>query len=526
MRVATIVLGLDGVGPEYLLKLSRRFNNIGKLLLKSYSFKLRSTIPPSTIPAWTSISTGLEPGELKAIDFLVRVKREYKLVPVSSSIYRGRALWDWLSLLGCSSGVLFYPALYPPYPIKGFMVSGAPIPEYSPHIAYPKNILSKLGITKNIVVSMRLIELYRHGSRDVDVFAERMMKGVTDYYKVVVNSVREYVDKDRIDLMVYILWFTDIIQHRLGIRVEEYPRQILEVINVVDEIIGYLLEISSSKNLNMVVVSDHGLGPNKGVFNLPRYLASKGYMKFRKYSRINVVVKDFLRRLIIWQLHKVSRLLGLKGLSESLAELAYRLRTSISDRIDYSKSIAFCLGHTLPLGAIYINLKGRDPKGIVPIDKYESTINSIVEGLKEFFGRLGLTMDYKVYEADEVLPDIVFTINDGEVVVEENNLSEQVYVNKPYSYYHVGSHRLYGIALFTGNDVKTSSKAFVNELYVTSIAPTILYLDSKPIPPWMKSPVIKEILSDDGFRRRGEPKRVSGKELMALRLKTIKLKGV
>ena len=67
------VIGLDGMAWHILDKL---FKHDAMPYLKSITEKclkgiLKSTIPPWTVPAWTSIATGVNPGKHGAFDFLI-----------------------------------------------------------------------------------------------------------------------------------------------------------------------------------------------------------------------------------------------------------------------------------------------------------------------------------------------------------------------------------------------------------------------------------------------------------------------
>src|SRR5436305_1229299 len=62
--------------------------------------RLRSTVPPATFPAWTSLVTGVNPGRHGIFDFSARVPGTYRVRFVNGSHRRAPALWTRLSDAG------------------------------------------------------------------------------------------------------------------------------------------------------------------------------------------------------------------------------------------------------------------------------------------------------------------------------------------------------------------------------------------------------------------------------------------
>lgn len=86
---------------------------------------LRSTLPPITVPAWTSMLTGRDPGELGVYGF--RNRRSYRygdLVQASSVGLRFPRVWDRLAAQARPSVVVGVPQTSPPPAIQGVLVSG------------------------------------------------------------------------------------------------------------------------------------------------------------------------------------------------------------------------------------------------------------------------------------------------------------------------------------------------------------------------------------------------------------------
>jgi len=72
MKKRVAVIGLDGMAWHILHRLFTydAMPNLKKLSEKSLKGVLKSTIPPCTPPAWTSIATGVNPGKHGIFNFI------------------------------------------------------------------------------------------------------------------------------------------------------------------------------------------------------------------------------------------------------------------------------------------------------------------------------------------------------------------------------------------------------------------------------------------------------------------------
>jgi len=56
-----IPIGLDGMDFEYLSNNSSQFNFLNSIITKGFLAPLKSSILPTTFPAWTSLMSGFNP---------------------------------------------------------------------------------------------------------------------------------------------------------------------------------------------------------------------------------------------------------------------------------------------------------------------------------------------------------------------------------------------------------------------------------------------------------------------------------
>lgn len=95
----TLIIGLDGATWDVIKPLAEEggLPTFKKLMEEGVWSDLESTIPPITVPAWFSLSTGMNPGKIGLFDFINRKDNSYKLYPTSSHDFQGKAIWDYVS---------------------------------------------------------------------------------------------------------------------------------------------------------------------------------------------------------------------------------------------------------------------------------------------------------------------------------------------------------------------------------------------------------------------------------------------
>ena len=141
-----LVIGLDGVPLDLVYSLADQgaLPNLQALITRGVVSPLRSTMPPTSGPAWSSFITGKRPGKTGVYDFLYRHPDNYTFYPHSARSRTGHSLWSILSDAGRRVGVLNVPMSYPVEAVNGALISGWMTP-YSTHdFAYPPGLLDEI----------------------------------------------------------------------------------------------------------------------------------------------------------------------------------------------------------------------------------------------------------------------------------------------------------------------------------------------------------------------------------------------
>ena len=150
-----VIIGLDGLEPT----LTERFMdqgllpNLASLRDRGSYMKLGTTCPPLSPVAWSSFSTGVNPGKHNIFDFIDRNPRDYRprissvriepgrrslrmgkfVLPLSkpsiNSLRKSKPFWNVLGEAGVFSAVLRVPITFPPDNFRGVQLSAMCVPD-------------------------------------------------------------------------------------------------------------------------------------------------------------------------------------------------------------------------------------------------------------------------------------------------------------------------------------------------------------------------------------------------------------
>lgn len=141
MSEPLIVLGVDGLDWKYVDAHREHLPNLADWPILA---PLASIFPPDSIPAWTTIFTGVPPGEhgmLESIDYLD--KQPGRSAVLAGSRLPGRTFWDEASRCGKRVCVVNPFLAYPAWNVNGAMVAGPVF--VSGEISYTGIARSNLG---------------------------------------------------------------------------------------------------------------------------------------------------------------------------------------------------------------------------------------------------------------------------------------------------------------------------------------------------------------------------------------------
>ena len=263
---------------------------------------------------------------------------------------------------------------------------------------------------------------------------------------------------------------TDGVQHELG----PLNETLTEMLMAIDGALGRVLD--QHDDASIFIISDHGQKRREYRFSVNQWLISEDYLSIntavlRKVRVDRRKIKALARNL----LPKRAFTYLLTRFGGQARRLVPRKSLTLRE-IDWAKTRAFALDS----GNIFINLKGREPKGIVaPGEEYESLRKEIMEKLLkvEANGRRCFRRD-SVFRGEEVWwgsssndrPDIVF----WDTGVNPTNWIDDGILFKEMP---GGAHSIEGIIMAYGPDIRHVK---VNAS-IMDVMPTVLHLMRIPI---------------------------------------------
>ena len=362
-------LGLDSAPPKILYdEYGVELNAFKEVAQESEKYILKTCHPPITIPAWMVMFTGKTPGELGIYGFRHRKPGDVKQSYIVNSTYiRAPTIWETLSKKGCKVGVMGVPPTFPPKPVNGFMISDFTTPGPEKNYTWPpwlkKELEEKFG-------SYIFDVVYRSEDK------ESVMREVFNMTEQHLNIVKYLLQKKEWDLFIYVEIGVDRIHHAFWKYFDkdhprytyhpQYSEAIPRFYKMLDDWFAEIRNILP-KDAVTIIASDHGIKPMKGAFVINQWLEENGYLKLR----------------------------------ERPAKPGQDLDESI---IDWDSTIAWAWGGYY--SRLFINLKDREPRGIVGREEYEDVVKQLRGDLEKVRGPNGEKWDNKAYMPRELYNEV------------------------------------------------------------------------------------------------------------------------
>ena len=505
------VLGLDGASPRVTDSLisDGRLPAFRRLRAEGATGRLRTTIPPITGSAWSSFMTGKNPGKHGIFDFIHRKEGTYHLSPINARLREGRSFWSWAGDAGKKVCVFNVPVTYPPEEVNGVMVTGMLTPSNKADYTFPPSLAKELDrVTQGYRI--HVTEAYSKGRE------ERFLRHLEEMTEVRKKAMEYLFGLEDWDIFIAVFEVTDIIQHELWhcwdrthFRHDPSQDKYFEAIpRYYERMDGVLREVKEGwidpEKWSLIVMSDHGAGPLHKLLYVNNFLMKKGFLRLKEgilpsvrnlLFRQGVVPMTFyhlLLRIGLGRLKKKARF----GQSESLLK---RFFLSFED-VDWSRTRAYSIGSTA--GQVYINLKGREPMGIVqPGAEYEQVRDGIIQDLKTLVDdETGERVVEEIYRKEDLYsgphlkdaPDIVFLPRDLEVAAFGEYEFASHRILDP-SWGVSGSHRMDGVLMMRGKRIRQGTR--IEGAEIVDLAPSILYLLDLPVLREMDGKVLESALA-------------------------------
>ena len=460
------ILGIDGATLDLIEPWSKqgKLPTFRKLIKEGCYGNCLSTVHPLTPQAWASFLTGKNPGKHGLYDFGVRKKGSYGLRLTDSRDRKAPALWDYINAYGLKAGIVNVPLTYPPEGLNGFMVSGMHSPSLREAV-FPGNLFEKITSRfpdYEIDVMSQWFDSY-------DIFLEKLNQMMDVRAEMGLHLYTKY----KPHLFCMVLVGVDRAQHALWGQMAnplegkeknhwKYSQAVCRIYQRIDHYLNTIIELID-KDTVLIIMSDHGFGSLKKDVYLNRYLIQNGFMKLNNNKQPFDIGNPF-------------------------------------QNVNWKKTQAYSYGL---FGNIYINLKNREPLGIVERgNNYENVIKSLTEALAQLTdpddGKKVVT---KIYRREEVYhgpfvddaPDLLINMRNysyitrGGYEFDGDDIFSKPKIN------HSGNHRLNGVAFFYGNNIKNGFR--FPDIQITDFCPTILSILEIPVPEDLDGRVVNGVFN-------------------------------
>lgn len=387
-----LLIGLDGatfdlIEPEVA---AGNLPNLARLMQQGAWGRLRSTTPAMTFPAWSTMMTGLNPGRHGIFDFTRRQPGQYALEFVNATHRRAPTLWRMLSEAGRRVAVVGLPTTYPPEPVNGLMIAGFDAPVTTgidASFVYPPDLYQEIRQNVGEYRITDFQELHIGPGWHADALA-KLQAALHDR-----TAIAEYLlTREEWDCFMVLFGESDTVGHHFWLfhdpasprhpAAETAAPELREAIRTIyrqlDAAVGRL--VAAKPDATVIILSDHGFGgTGDKLLYLNRWLAEQGYLAFNQGPNP------------VGQAVQVAKQLGLRWLPSLVQEqvfrqgggwLANRLESSARfSGLDWAGTQAYSEeSNTCP--AIWLNLAGRDPAGVVAPADYEAVRAEIIAKLE------------------------------------------------------------------------------------------------------------------------------------------------
>lgn len=517
-----IVVGLDAANPDLTEQWIRQGHlpTIKSLMERGSSGKIMSNTDISSGSTWPSVFTGVSAAKHGIYFYHRQIKTgTYEICKKYANQVKRDPFWILLSQAGKKVAILDVPFTYP---IKGpnciqLAAWGSEAPGWE-RSAWPPELLKEVTS--------------RFGHHPLDSWYQTRPQSINEckdlYDKLILGTRKKgllleyFLDYKPWDLFLTVFaethWAGHLFWHMIDDKYPDYNPElasvfsnaVLNVYSEIDEVISKL--IKAAPGSTFIIFSNTGMGPNySGSHLLPEILERLGMMVNHSESGFT---RNSLGNLLPYKRWGPYALKNLESfISERLIE---RIRRLIPEGIwdkwtcrlltfgnNWKWSRAFCIINDYS-GAIRINLKGREPNGLVEQGKeYDTLCDELIRELGELINtETGKKAVSEVLRIDELcqgeniwdLPDLIVKWT-GDAPIRALYSPRIGTVSGENPDKRTGAHRPYGLLVASGQNI--IQRKTVEGANIMDIAPTILYLLGQSIPHDMDGKVLLDIIDED-----------------------------
>ena len=308
------------------------------------------------------------PGTLGIYGFRNRVDHGYdKLSIATSTSVKVKRLWDFLGAAGKKVVLIGVPQTYPPFPVNGLLVGDFLTPNTECDYTYPREL--KQEIQETVGDYLLDVRDFRTDNKDkilADIYemTEKRFKLAFHFLKTKPWDYFMMVEMGT-DRIHHAFWSYMDPEHRAYEKGHRFEQAIFEYYKFLDGKLGELLE-KLPPETHLFIVSDHGAKRMDGGICINDWLIKEGYLHLKeKPSAITPLAKA---------------------------------------EIDWSKTKAW--GDGGYYARIFLNVRGREPEGIVDLAEYGDLRDQLIAKIKAIPDEKGRPMETKIHRPEDIYETI------------------------------------------------------------------------------------------------------------------------
>ena len=368
MRIEKVaVIGLDCCEPSLVFARWRDdLPNLRRLMESGLHGNLESCLPPITVPAWTCMTTGKDPGTLGVYGFRNRRDHSYNGLSTATSLdVREPHVWDLLGRAGKDTITVGVPQTFPiVWPPNGCMVTCFLTPSVASDYTHPPELKREIAE----LVGEYMMDVPEFRTEDKAWLREQIYTMTDKRFEVCRHLLRTkpwdlfFMVEIGVDRIHHGFWrFMDREHHRYTPG-NPFENVIHDYYVHLDGLIGKLLAEIDLKKTAVWVVSDHGSKRLEG----------------------GVCFNDWLIRE------------GLLVMKEPVTE-PRRFRF---EDVDWLRTQVW--GEGGYYGRCFINVEGREPTGTVPKSRYEALREELIAKLESLPDPEGQPLGTRAYKPEAI----------------------------------------------------------------------------------------------------------------------------
>lgn len=381
-------VGLDCGDPVLVFERWRdELPNFRQLMESGAYGPLSSCTPCITVPAWSSMVSGKDPGVLGFYGFRNRADYSYENMSIATgSAVKEPRVWELLGDAGKQVIVVGVPQTYPVKPVNGYLISSFLTPSVQRQYTYPHELRYEID------------QLLGGREYDVDVHQFR-----TENKEYLIQQIYEMTEKRFIvlkhllknkpwDFFMFVEMGVDRIQHGLWQYMDPahpkyapgnpYQDAIKDYYKYIDQELGEMLSALDDDTVVMVV-SDHGAKKMDGGICINEWLRREGYL----------VLKEAPMRE------------GNRPIPFEKVE------------VDWEKTTAWGAGGYY--ARLFLNVQGRESQGLIPQPDYERVRDELAAAIEAIPDHQGNPLKTTCYRPEaiyrrvrKIAPDLIVYLGD------------------------------------------------------------------------------------------------------------------